>query len=149
MIIKKVILNRQKDKPIHLFAMLFYLYLHTIHKCLFSLIISKRLQLDTTPDENKPQIGPLLMDIRQQRHLVLASMLGLDPDLPLEHVSSTAKEMFAQNLVAVDLKRKILEAFSDLHMKAVRRLVIAGGLRPRDLSLGCQIEPVASSIFFN
>ena len=83
------------------------------------------------------------MDIRRQRHLILASMLGLDPDLPVEHVLVTAKELFANNLVSVELKRKILEAFSDLHMKAVRRLVIAGGLRPRDLSLGCQIEPVS------
>jgi hypothetical protein len=29
-----------------------------------------------------------------------------------------------------------------LDMKAVRRLVIAGDLRPTDLSLNCQVDPV-------
>jgi hypothetical protein len=52
-------------------------------------------------DVNKPQIGPLLMDIRHQRHLILAGIMGLDPDLPAEHVSSTAKDMFINNLVSI------------------------------------------------
>jgi hypothetical protein len=41
------------------------------------------------------------MDIRHQRHLILAGIMGLDPDLPAEHVSSTAKDMFINNLVSI------------------------------------------------
>ena len=102
-----------------------------------------QFQLDTSTDENKPQIGPLLMDMRHQRHLILSGILGLDPNLPVEHVSLAAKEMFIKNLVSSDNKRRILDAFSDLHMKAIRRLVIAGELKPKELELDCQIDPVS------
>jgi hypothetical protein len=61
-------------------------------------------QLDNSNDVNKPQIGPLLMDIRHQRHLILAAILGLDPELPTEHVSLTAKQMFINNLVSILLR---------------------------------------------
>ena len=83
------------------------------------------------------------MDIKHQRHLILAGILGLDPDLPVEHVSLTAKDMFSKNLVAPESRRRILDAFSDLHMKATRRLVIAGDLKPKELELECQIDPVS------
>ena len=127
------------------------------------------------------------MDIRHQRHLILAGIMGLDPDLPAEHVALTAKDMFINNLVSIsstllllrfykarpfhtlnqfstnvewssffgtvvnnwgrpkvslDDKRRVLDAYSDLDMKAVRRLVIAGDLKPSDLSLDCQIDSV-------
>ena len=44
--------------------------------------------------------------------------------------------------VSLDDKRRVLDAYSDLDMKAVRRLVIAGDLKPSDLSLDCQIDSV-------
>jgi hypothetical protein len=83
------------------------------------------------------------MDMRHQRHLILAGILGLDSDLPVEHVSLAAKDMFTRNMVSPENKRRVLDAYSDLHMKAIRRLVIAGELKPKELQLDCQIDPVS------
>jgi hypothetical protein len=51
--------------------------------------------------------------------------------------------LFSRNAASKQLKEKIVAAFADLHMKAVRRLAALGGLRPQDLTLRCQIEPVS------
>jgi hypothetical protein len=34
------------------------------------------------------------MDIRKQRHLVVANILGLDPDLPVDQVRQTSSSSF-------------------------------------------------------
>ena len=103
--------------------------------------------------EELPQIGPLIMDMKQQQRYILAGvlkvntielsyvhknlkyfethlcqkinafcfLLQLDIEKSNNELFQEATELFQNGKVTDDDARRIQDAFSDLHLKAIRR----------------------------
>ena len=109
---------------------------------------------DIGDHEELPQIGPLIMDMKQQQRYILAGVLKVNTiELSYVHENShtayethpcqkinafcfllqldieksnnelfqEATELFQNGKVTDDDARRIQDAFSDLHLKAIRR----------------------------
>ena len=109
---------------------------------------------DIGDHEELPQIGPLIMDMKQQQRYILAGVLKVNTtELSYVHKNSHIKEfetyplseyqclfllqldieksndelfqeatkLFQNGKVTDDDARRIQDAFSDLHLKAIRR----------------------------
>ena len=106
---------------------------------------------DIGDHEELPQIGPLIMDMKQQQRYILAGvlkvntielsyvhknylrrtpcqksnafcfLLQLDIEKSNNELFQEATELFQNGKVTDDDARRIQDAFSDLHLKAIRR----------------------------
>ena len=66
--------------------------------------------------------------------------LGLQ-DEPYEVLYTKAQQMFDQDQVSEVTKKKLRDAYSRLHIQAIRRLILAGDIQPVHLSgLSCHID---------
>ena len=68
-----------------------------------------------------------------------AGILGLH-DQSYDVLYTKALKMFEDGLVSKTDRKRLRDAYADLHIKAVRRLILAGNIKPEDLRLGCHIS---------
>ena len=81
-----------------------------------------------------PQIGPLVMDVRQQRRTVIERVLELrlPDDVTLD--SNADVDFLLDYYIIPPKKRRALDsALADIYLRAVRRLIVAADIQPNEI----------------
>eukprot|EP00095_Tigriopus_kingsejongensis_P002804 maker-scaffold157_size297442-snap-gene-1.24 protein:Tk02804 transcript:maker-scaffold157_size297442-snap-gene-1.24-mRNA-1 annotation:"peptidylprolyl isomerase" len=114
----------------------------------FTLKLAKR-NLESDLIRPIPQIGPLVMDVVEQRRTILKRVLNINLRMRNNELYDEVTFEFEDHEVNAAQRDLIEEAFNDIYIKAVKRLVVTANIVPENLTpMSCGINDMDLFIIF-
>jgi hypothetical protein len=99
-----------------------------------------QLHLDSGLIRPVPHIGPLVMDVVEQRRTILQRVLNLGMKLSDKELYDEVTFELEDHEINPEQRALIEDAFNEIYIKAVKRLVVTANLFPKDMTpLSCRI----------
>lgn len=108
-----------------------------------------QLHLDSGLIRPVPHIGPLVMDVVEQRRTILQRVLNLSMKLSDKELYDEVTFELEDHEINPEQRALIEDAFNEIYIKAVKRLVVTANLFPKDMTpLSCRIADMDLFLIF-